>query len=248
VSRALKRRFLQRVVDTSQQIITISEHSKASIMRDLGVPDARIELVRFPFDDAFAERVLTLRKAVARRDIALFVGGFLPHKNLPRLLAAFAATRFCAGGGELVLVAGTPEQARTFADGLDARQRGYVRVRPPCPQADLDELFATSLFLVQPSLEEGFGLPAWEALCCGLPVCVSEGGALPEVTKGYADPFPATSTAAMAAAIDRCAATARGVDAEAASDLSARVRADAPTVRQFGARFAGVVARNVVAQ
>lgn len=244
-SRELRRLFLRRIAATSRPIITISEHSKTGIVRDLGVPPENVEILRFPFDGEFVDRVLTLRKTVARVDAALFIGGFLPHKNLPRLLSAFGDTDFCRGGGQLVLVGGTPGQAREMLSRLDQRQRGFVTVHHSCSQGEIDQLYASSLFLVQPSLEEGFGLPAWEAMCCGLPVCVSDGGSLPEVTRGFAEPFPATSVPAMTAAIDACAASALTPD-EGALSRSAGLRQRAPTVAQFGSQFAAVLADHVL--
>jgi glycosyltransferase involved in cell wall biosynthesis len=245
--RQLKRMFFRRVASTTREILTVSEHSKASIVRDLGAGEERIEILRFPFDDDFAERVHELRRSLPRREVALFLGGFLPHKNLPLLLTAFEATGFRRAGGRLVLAGGTAAQAERLRDTLTADQRTFVDVREVCGQPDLDRLFATSAFLVQPSLEEGFGLPAWEALSCGLPVCASDGGALPEVVRGYARPFPATSGSAMAAAIDACAAHARGTAPDDAVRMSQDVRSRAPTIREFGDQFRVVVERHASA-
>jgi glycosyltransferase involved in cell wall biosynthesis len=108
-------------------------------------------------------------------------------------------------------------------------------------------LYATSLFLVQPSLEEGFGLPAWEAISCGLPVCVSDGGSLPEVSRGFAEPFPAASVVAMSAAIDACAMAARRRTPDDAAAQSTAVRRQAPTVREFGLQFRAIVDQEAVA-
>jgi len=243
--RAAKRRFLRRLARSSRQILTISDYSKSTIVRDLGVDPARVDILRFPFDAALADRVLKLRAEVVTEDVALFVGGFLPHKNLPRLLAAFERSEFCRDGGGLVLVAATAGQAAAFVDNLSPIQRSFVSVRHSCSQDDLDRLYATARFLVQPSLEEGFGLPAWEAMCCGLPVCVSDGGSLPEVTRGYAEPFPATSVPAMTAAIDACARSAGAVDEQSAARQSEALRARAPSVRDLGLQFAGIVARHL---
>jgi len=246
-TRALKRAFLQAVAAMSRHILTISEHSKATIVADLGVDPDRVEILRFPFDEAMADRVRRRRAAAPRRRVALFVGGFLPHKNLPRLLKAFGQTELCRSGGRLVLVAGTAAQAATMTDTLDAGQRAFVDVRHSLSQAELDDLYATSLLLVQPSLEEGFGLPAWEAMCCGLTVCVSDGGALPEVVRGVAEPFPATSVPAMAAAIDAAAAAADGLDEAARARLVALVQGRAPTIAEFGARFETLVTASAAA-
>lgn len=246
-SRAPKRVFLTRVARGSRRVLTVSEYSRSTIVRDLGVPSERIDVLRFPFDDAFVDRVLGLRKTEPTGDVALFVGGFLPHKNIPRLLAAFDNTEFRRAGGRLVLVGGSAAQAERLRTRLDERQRAFATVRHSCPQAELDRLYATSRLLVQPSLEEGFGLPVWEAMCCGLPVCVSDGGALPEVARGFADPFPARSVPAMTQAIDACVAAGRTGDPLEAARQSEVLRRRAPSVADFGARFAEVVTRYAAA-
>lgn len=239
--RQAKRLFMRRVAAMSRHILTISEHSRRSVIGDLGVAPERISVLRFPFDDAFADRVAALRRSLAPEPVALFVGGFLPHKNLPRLLAAFGTTTFCRDGGRLLLAGGSTAQVRDLEARLTSREREFVTALGACGQPELDRLFATSQFLIQPSLEEGFGLPAWEALCCGLPVCASDGGALPEVVAGLVEPFPAADTRAMAAAIDRCA----GRPPAEAAEISDRLRREAPSVRQFGEQFRGIVDRHV---
>lgn len=235
--RRVKRQFLRYVTSRSRLVVTISEHSKATIIRDLGVPHEMIEVMRFPFDEAFARRVRAMRPGATQAGMALYVGGFLPHKNIPRLLSAFEATRFRRNGGRLLLVGGSPEQVQDLQGNLTPSQRGFTEVRPACSQPQLEQLFASSLFLIQPSLEEGFGLPAWEAISCGLPVCVSDGGALPEVVAGWTEPFPATSTAAMTAAIDACAAQAERMTPADSERSCEWARGRAPTVGQFGAGF-----------
>lgn len=242
--RAAKRLFLKRVAATSRHIMTISDHSRASVVRDLEVAPERIDVLRFPFDDAFADRVKALRASAAPEPVALYVGGFLPHKNLTRLLAAFGTTRFCRDGGRLVLAGGSPEQVDDLLERSSEEHRRFLTVRPACAQAELEQLFATALFLVQPSLEEGFGLPAWEALCSGLPVCASDGGSLPEVVGRFVDPFRATDVAAMVTAIDDCADRARA-DPAAAAEVSDQLRCAAPTIAEFAEQFYGIVDRNV---
>ena len=243
-ARRLKRLFLRSVVRTSEQILTISEHSRACILRDLGAPPERVQVVRFPFDAPFVDRVLALRASAPPVDAALFVGAFLPHKNLARLVAAFGASGYRRRGGRLVLAGGTAEQAARLVGTLDRQERAFVDVRAACSQDDIERLYATVRFVVQPSLEEGFGLPAWEALCCGLPVCVSDGGALPEVVGALAEPFPATSTAAMTAAIDACAEEAARRSPQQAAAQSKALRERGPSVREFGHQVLTAVGRH----
>ncbi len=110
------------------------------------------------------------------------VGSVRPHKNIVRLLQAYAQvadrmphTLVIAGlaprGGEL-----EPMLAR-----MPATLRQRIRFTGLVPDAELRQLVAAADALVFPSLYEGFGLPALEAMAAGCPVLASTAGALPEV-------------------------------------------------------------------
>jgi glycosyltransferase involved in cell wall biosynthesis len=220
-NRLAKRLYLRAVARLSTRIVTVSEHSRRSIEGDLAVPPEKISVVTYPVDAEQAARVRRLRDELPARDAALYVGSFSPHKNLGRLIHAFAETRFRAEGGTLRLVGGDANELPTALAG--------VEVEGPCSQERLEELYATSRLLVQPSLEEGFGLPAWEAMCCGLPVCASDSGSLPEVTKGLVRTFSPTSVPELTATIDAVA--------DEGADVSAEVAAGAPSLEGFARRF-----------
>jgi glycosyltransferase involved in cell wall biosynthesis len=199
--RAAKRAFLRRVGVVSSRILTVSEYSRASIERDLGVERSQIDVVRYPVDEDMVKRVHELRETLPSRDTVLFVGQYAPHKNLDRLLRAFTLTTFARGGGELLLVGGAEHERRRLerlAEQLDAR----ISVEGSVTQARLDELYATCRALVLPSLAEGFGLPAWEAAACGLPVCVSDRAGLREVISDPTLRFDPTSLEDIATHVD----------------------------------------------
>lgn len=240
----LKAAFLKRAAAVSRGILTISEFSRRRIETDLGVPGAKIDVLHLPADRELAARVLALRATTSRQDVALYLGLFLAHKNLPRLIEAFGRSAFRDGGGRLLLVGGK-DAAAPLWDSLTEAQRRSIEIRPRCPQAEIEELLASSRFLVQPSLVEGFGLPVWEALASGLPVCVSDGGALPEITHGLADHFPARSVEAMTAALDSCAARSAAMQPGDDRALSVRLLAAAPSVAEFAAEFEGIVRRHL---
>jgi glycosyltransferase involved in cell wall biosynthesis len=244
LDRAVKAQFLRRAAAMSSGILTISEFSRRAIEDDLGVPSDKIEILDLPADERLAARVLAARSQARQEDVALYLGLFLPHKNLPRLVEAFGRTTFRRDGGRLLLVGGKGAAA-ALHDSLTEDQRGYVEIRPRCSQSEIEHLLASCRFLVQPSLVEGFGLPVWEALASGLPVCVSDGGALPEITRGLAETFPARSVEAMAAAVDACAARASAMGPGDDARLSARLLAQAPTVADFAVQFDGVVQRHL---
>ena len=69
---------------------------------------------------------------------------------------------------------------------------------------DLPSLYANAELFVLPSLDEGFGLPALEAMACGTPVIVSDGGALPETVGEAGHVFSLEEPDSLAQAIERC--------------------------------------------
>lgn len=245
LERQLMRSYFRRVAALSRELITGSHYARRCIREDLGIHRTPVSVVRWPVDEEFVHRIHRLRQQSDRWQIAFYAGRFMPHKNLKRLIAAFERTDFRGTGGRLVLVGGSAPEVREMQARLGARERDFIEVRGRCSQPELDELFARSLFLVQPSLEEGFGLPVWEALSCGLPVCASDGGSLPEITGGLVRHFPATSIEAMVDAIDRCATESRSLSAKDQGRRSHEFGRAALTVEDFAGQFQAVLRRHL---
>ena len=153
------------------------------------------------------ERWLTLPAPDARAaPFLLFVGNVKPHKNLARLLEAFAAV--APRIPHRLVIAGRSEGMRTIdravtclAATLGERVEfsGYVT-----PGA-LERLVASCDALVLPSLYEGFGLPPLEALACGRAVAVAKAGSLPEICGPEAEYFDPLDAADIARALERVA-------------------------------------------
>ena len=107
----------------------------------------------------------------------LFVGSLEPRKNLGLLLQVWGKIKDDFKGVWLIIVgtSGNVFRAVSFPKEMERiRFLGYVE------DETLAELYANATMLVLPSLDEGFGLPALEAMASGAPVIVSNGGALPE--------------------------------------------------------------------
>ena len=137
----------------------------------------------------------------------LYVGGISPHKNLGVLIDAFklivdkpdTQTKLVLVGDykDDPFFSAYPALKKQVSDlGLDDRVifTGFV------PDADLAWLYNAATLVVLPSLEEGFGLPAIEAMACGAPVAASDCGSLPEVLGDagrYFDPRDHTSIFAV---------------------------------------------------
>lgn len=200
-TRSAKRLYLRTVARLSTRIATLSRYSASCIERDLGVPQDKIAVIGYPVDEKMRDRVEALRQELPAENAVLFVGRFAPHKNLPRLIEAFPKTSVGAEGGRLILVGGTAHEIDELGRWA-GRESQDVELRPPCSQAELEHLFATSRLLVMPSVEEGYGLPAWEAAICGLRVCVSDIPAFREILP-EAPRFDPADIDAIATTIDQ---------------------------------------------
>ncbi|MFN2544507.1 MAG: glycosyltransferase family 4 protein [Actinomycetota bacterium] len=226
----LKRVFLRQVAARSTRILTPSEFSRSMIERDLGAPASKIDVFRYPVDEDLVKRVHAAREELAPRDALLYVGQFAPYKNLDRLIRAFGESRFAADGGELLLVGENSQRAHRLEKLARTLQPPGVRVQGSVTQERLDELYATCRALVLPSLEEGFGLPAWEAMSVGLPLCVSDRGALPEIVLDADARFDPTSIPEIARHIDRVTASAAEIAGPALPPNAGSFRAFAADV------------------
>lgn len=111
----------------------------------------------------------------------LFVGSLDPRKNLRRLVSAHALARATDSAVPPLVLAGPAGRDTTTPDSPTVMRTGWL------DEADLRQVVAGATALVLPSLDEGFGLPALEALACGRPVLASDIPALREVTGGFAE-------------------------------------------------------------
>ncbi len=176
----------------ADRIVTVSQSSRRAIEEWLGRPDPRIRVITEGPDPIFSPRAVgpetaaVLNRHGLRPDerFLLYVGGLSPHKNLLRLVAAFA--RSAEADIRLVLVGDVHDVFHTHVPEIRAAierdQLGQrVLLTGFVPDEDLVHIYSRAYALVQPSLLEGFGLPAIEAMACGTPVIASRTGSLPEV-------------------------------------------------------------------
>ena len=180
----------------------------AATMRDLvsaGIRAERIAVVHHGVDH-------DLFRAVDRRLVpepyVLFVGSEHPRKNLVTLFRAFALLkrerRFAAFRLVKVGAPGTAEapfRERTVALVRELDLEEHVSLTNRVPARDLPAYYSGAHCLVLPSLAEGFGFPALEAMACGCPVIVSNAGALPEVVGTAGIVVPPLDARALAAAL-----------------------------------------------
>ena len=123
----------------------------------------------------------------ARQPYVAFLGTLEPRKDVPTLVRAF--DRVAARHRDLTLVLAGARGWGAAAVEAAVRQishRDRVRLTGYVDEADTPALLRGAAAVAYPSLEEGFGLPALEALACGAPLVTTTGSAMEEVATGAA--------------------------------------------------------------
>jgi glycosyltransferase involved in cell wall biosynthesis len=230
--------------------IAVSRATRDDLVRCYGIPPERIAVVHHGIGSEFRPVDVpgTLAAVGARYGVEapyfLFVGTLQPRKNYVRLLAAFDRFAASAPGPHLLVLAGARgwQSERLERALADLRARGSVRLLDYVADADLPALMSGALALTLPSLYEGFGLPALEAMACGTPVLASATSSLPEVVGEAGLLVDPLDVDAIAHGLGRLAR-----DASLRAELSARGRARAADFTwERAARETLAVLRNAV--
>ena len=179
-------------IKKASKIIANSENTKKDVMRLLGIPENKIEVIYLGVTESFHPIKNSplvgniMRKYGINKEYILHVGGVSATKNINRLLLAFKQLiTMCKKDLALVVVGNfsfTPDYQRAFRAKLEELSLQKKVILPGhVPEKDLILLYNGASLFVYPSLYEGFGLPPLEAMACGCPVVVSLNASLPEV-------------------------------------------------------------------
>ncbi|HUU36108.1 MAG TPA: glycosyltransferase family 1 protein [Vicinamibacterales bacterium] len=187
-------------------VLTVSEASKRDILHYTGVSPDKVTVVYNSVDARFAAApaAATIERVQQRFQLdhpfVLYVGNIKPHKNLERLIAAFAAARPDGPEGLKLVVIG--DETSNYPSVRQAVHRHrldkHVRFFGFQPASTLVVFYRLAHAFVFPSLYEGFGLPPLEAMANETPVVTSNVSSLPEVAGDAAllvDPYDVASIA-----------------------------------------------------
>lgn len=190
------RYFVPMILRKARAIIAVSENTKQDIVTRYGIGADRVRVIPDGYETSRYQTGIDsegVKKKYGLTAYLLYVGNLLPHKNLHRLLNAFAliSKRF----PHRLSITGRKDPRYYPALEAEARALGLeerVSFLDYVPPGELAALYAGADALVLPSLYEGFGLPVLEAMACGTPVIASRTGSIPEVAGDAAvlvDPY-----------------------------------------------------------
>jgi len=196
--------------------MTVSRSSASDVEEILGFTGSRIDVVSEAPNRAFRVIDDPVRAAAARAryripadgTLLVYIGGLNRHKNILGLLKAMPTIVAQHRTAQLAIVGDT--SGTGFWDNV-GELRAFVADHPPLAEhvhftgyiddEALTELLNGAYALVFPSLWEGFGLPAVEAMACGVPVLASRRGSLPEVIGEAGLYFEPEDPSAIAASV-----------------------------------------------
>ncbi|MDQ3098554.1 MAG: glycosyltransferase family 4 protein [bacterium] len=181
----------------SRRIFTVSNYVKKEILKKFNCKASKIivtyEAAEKPLFVSKDEINGTLKRLHIESPYFLYVGNAHPHKNLEYLLSAFSEFHKTVPVVHLYLVGRENYFWTTLLQWSKTNSLLYnVSYLGYRSDADLAVLYANALGYVFPSLSEGFGLPALEAMSYGCPVICSEITSLPEIAGEaalYIDPL-----------------------------------------------------------
>jgi glycosyltransferase involved in cell wall biosynthesis len=203
--------MMRSAAHRARRILTVSQASKGDILSYLGVPASKVDVIYNALDERIAtpptaEDLARVRERFLLTDpFVLYAGNIKPHKNLDRLIEAFARVREHVPGDLKLLIIGDEiskyQNLRRLVHRCQLHQ--HVRFLGFVSDATLAALYRMAAVFVFPSLYEGFGLPPLEAMASGAPVVTSNVSSLPEVVGDAALLIDPLDAGAIAEAIRR---------------------------------------------
>lgn len=180
---------IRNAVKKAKKIIAVSENTKSDIIKMLHIPDKKIEVIYNGVSEEFEMLKnaslfkKTLDKYNIKKEFLLYTGVWRSHKNLPRLIHAFALLKHKYNLDLQLVITGKHDpcypEARHATKFLGLENE--VIFTGAVDEKELVHLYNAAIIYVLPSLYEGFGLPILESMKCGTPVAASNVSSIPEI-------------------------------------------------------------------
>jgi glycosyltransferase involved in cell wall biosynthesis len=186
---------ITNAVRSAKRIITVSKNTRDDVVKLFGISLKKIEPVWNGLSPDFhpcteKDHEDVRKKFKLSEQFLLYTGVWREHKNLVRLLRAFAKVKKEQSKIELVI---TGRQDPHYPEVLEMVKEqelvDAVKFVGLVDFSDLQKLYSAATAYVFPSLYEGFGLPPLEAMAAGTPTIVSDSSAIPEVCGDAAEYF-----------------------------------------------------------
>ena len=193
----LRRYRFRRGLERAARVVAVSDATKRDVENLMGVRPNRIRRVYNAPDPGFLEHgrssgpeehQLIMERYQIGYPFLLYAGNIRAHKNVPRLVEAFAVVRGQLAAHpvykdlRLVIIGDTISQYPAVRQAvIKSRVEQMVRFLGFVPFETLRCFYESAAAFVFPSRYEGFGLPPLEAMACGTPVVTSNVSSLPEV-------------------------------------------------------------------
>lgn len=191
--------FFPKFAKKANKILTVSNYSKADLVKTYGISSQKISVVYNAPNEIYqpiseAEIEKTKMKYTSGKDYFLFVGSIHPRKNVQRLIDGFAKAKHELKELKLVIVGSAMWKDKLLSIPKEIEQDlvflGHLKIK------ELAKVTASAFALTYVPYFEGFGIPLVEAMKCGVPILAADATCLPEVAGDaaiYCDPFDINS-------------------------------------------------------
>ncbi len=200
LKQSVYKEVIRRAARKSAAVLTPTQFVKDDLVNFSGVVPDKITVTLEAADPILA--AATALPGLQNKQFIMYVGRPTPHKNLERLIEAFAQLRGAHPALQLVLAGKKDANYRRTEALVTARGIKGVIFTDFVSEGELRWLYEHCAAYVFPSLSEGFGLPGLEAMIHGAPVVSSNATCLPEVYVDAAHYFDPLDVTAMADAIN----------------------------------------------
>ena len=198
--------WVPRSVAQADHVIAVSQATRQDLMEVYHTPPEKISVLYHgvtaafrPIQDKAKLQAVRQKYHLGDGPFILSVGTIQPRKNYRRLIQAFARLDTPAS---LVIAGGRGwHYQEIFNEAVKQGLEQRVHFPGFVADTDLPALYSAARLFIYPSLYEGFGLPALEAMACGAPVIASNTSSLPEVVGQAGLMVNPTDVDDMAAAI-----------------------------------------------